>query len=77
MNADDLQHLGPESQSQSEAAEQQGLAKLPAYERLELIMAQVRFHQEMQRRTLTAEQHAARRAEEVAYARSVWGHALP
>ncbi|MEM7607312.1 MAG: hypothetical protein AAF411_18320 [Myxococcota bacterium] len=58
---DDLQHLGPESQSQSEAAEQQRLAKLPAY-KLELIMAQVRFHQEMQRRTLTAEQHAARRA---------------
>jgi signal transduction histidine kinase len=74
---EELLGLGPEAQSESEEAERQRLARLPAHERLRQVMEQVRFHQEMQARTLTPRQRASRREREVAEARRTWGDALP
>lgn len=74
---DELGALRPDAQRVSEDDERRRLAELPAHERLALVMTQVRFHQAVQARTLTAEQRARLRSRQVAAARRRWGDAVP
>lgn len=72
-----LRELGPEAQAEAELRDRRRLAALPPFERLRIVMEQVRAQQAIQERTLTPAQKRRRWEAEVAEARRVWGDDIP